>query len=364
MGGMYGEIRQLNLTKRKNKKTTWTTDSIIECARVYETRSEFKTRNPAAYSAARRHGVLDIACKHMDVKLTTWTDDLLHQEALKYATRKEFQTSSPSAWVISRNRNLLNSICSHMELKWEKKHTDESVASLAKVCSSKSEFKKRHGGAYQYAIKNGIYNDVTAHMKPPNKYHGKRLIYFFDVAVGPHCHGYIGLAKIVYNTSGSADFKKTIRSRYTGHKELRKRCFIMENIFPKIVNWDDPAISHKSNGRSGHVHVDIKEAEMLEEIMIKHYSSTYILHNISKNPVIYSRDQIIESLNYAVFLGNTNWNEILEEWIHSSMFIWAKDAVIDLSMGYKTRKEFIAENSGAYSAACKNKWLELLNPTW
>lgn len=49
------------------------------------------------------------------------------------------------------------------------KWTLKKVAMLARSCSTRTEFKKKHGGAYRWAYNNGLLDDFCAHMSKPTR---------------------------------------------------------------------------------------------------------------------------------------------------------------------------------------------------
>jgi len=75
----------------KMKRTKWTKEKIIQEAKKYTSRGEFKKGNPNAYSASRRLECIDQACAHMDHQHESWTEEKLIAAAKPYTSRSEFK---------------------------------------------------------------------------------------------------------------------------------------------------------------------------------------------------------------------------------------------------------------------------------
>jgi hypothetical protein len=46
----------------------WKDADLIKSAKKYKTKREWRIENNAAYQAARRHGILEACCVHMEKK--------------------------------------------------------------------------------------------------------------------------------------------------------------------------------------------------------------------------------------------------------------------------------------------------------
>lgn len=243
------------------KKNKWTKELIKEVALKYNTRREFQIGNRGAYQFARKHNLLDEVCSHMifpgntlkrciyvcefpdnhcyigltynmqvrenrrvsnenDIvtihkdktgleytyKMLTdgyvdaeramvlegefleeyrnngwftlnrcktgglgsitnkWDYDSVKQEALLYKTRSAFKKGSKGAYDYARKHKIINEVCSHMEIK-KHKWTYDMVKEEALKYNTRTEFYKGSRNACEYARKNNIMNDVCSHMK-------------------------------------------------------------------------------------------------------------------------------------------------------------------------------------------------------
>ncbi len=98
----------------------WSEREVIEEALKYKNRLEFQKKSKGAYNHAWTNGFLDKACAHMKKPKarsgpSKWTVEALQIEASKYETRVDFLTYSPSAYSTCVKRKLLNTICFHMK---------------------------------------------------------------------------------------------------------------------------------------------------------------------------------------------------------------------------------------------------------
>lgn len=144
---------------------SWTYEEIKNEALKCHSRSNFESNNKLAYDAARRRGVLEDVCSHMEPQYTYWTEETLHKEALKYNTRSQFKLNNASAYATSLRRGILYSVCGHMDsvnIMW----SDKSVAGECLKYSTRAELQQKCPSAYSYARRNNILDEVCKHMQP------------------------------------------------------------------------------------------------------------------------------------------------------------------------------------------------------
>lgn len=158
----------------KNKKLKWSKDRCAQAASQHQSRTEFKSASPSAYSSARRNGWLDEICAHMSPSRKPdgyWTAERCHEAALRYKTRKEFLQGDRSAYSAATRLGCLIEICNHMARStkppnyWTKERCDEEASQY----SSRQEFLKKSASAFRIAQRNGWLNHVCAHMDYINK---------------------------------------------------------------------------------------------------------------------------------------------------------------------------------------------------
>jgi predicted GIY-YIG superfamily endonuclease len=116
----------------------WTEDRVIEAARKFKSYSEFLATNYPAYRAAQRFGLLVKVRKLLKSSIKEknyWNLERVSSEAKKYKTRNDFYNSSYSAHQAARRLGVLDHVCRHMERNGNKftraiyaiEFTDKSV---------------------------------------------------------------------------------------------------------------------------------------------------------------------------------------------------------------------------------------------
>jgi len=184
-----------NMKRLRKPKGYWTLPILKEEASKYNSRKEFRKNNLAAYTACKRRGLLDICCSHMERLHKPngyWILPRLIEEASKYSSRKEFQKGSCSAYSVARREGILDTICSHMErLQRPKRYwTLSRLIEEAGKYSSRKEFARGSASAYSTAWTKGVLDVCCKHMKRQFGL-AKRGIYAFEFKNDKVC--YIGL---------------------------------------------------------------------------------------------------------------------------------------------------------------------------
>lgn len=82
---------------RSESRTKWDVDKILSESSKYDTRKDFKSKSPLAYSSARKQGLLDEVCAHMRCGRTFWDRESVVFEASKYSTASEFSIKQAGA---------------------------------------------------------------------------------------------------------------------------------------------------------------------------------------------------------------------------------------------------------------------------
>lgn len=93
-----------------------------------------------------------------------WNHENVREEAKKYNSRKEFELGSLGAYKYANKHGIIDEVCSHME-KIFNSYTEESIHAEAKKYKTILEFRKKAGKFYQAASKRKILNKIFSHMK-------------------------------------------------------------------------------------------------------------------------------------------------------------------------------------------------------
>jgi hypothetical protein len=169
----------------------WTEDSIREEALKYKTVGDFLKYAGNAYQAARKRGIFDEVCSHME-KPFRWTEDEIRKEALKCKTINEF---SGSAKKIAKELGIYEDVTSHMQTL-RKCWNEDEIRKEALKYNSKSEFQRNNSGAYKKAKSLGIIDDVCSHME-------QKTFYFTEKEVTKEAKKYKIRNEFKYNSKYS-----------------------------------------------------------------------------------------------------------------------------------------------------------------
>ncbi|UOL51350.1 hypothetical protein [Vibrio phage XZ1] len=286
----------------------WTLERLKEDALKYNSRSEWQKKSSGAYSSARKQGLTDECCAHMQKNprpRPKWSLENLKEDALKYNSRSEWRTNSNSAYATAYQRGLLDECCAHMTSiqtpsgYW----TIQRIKEDALNYKSRSEWQKKSRGAYSAALSKRILDECCSHMNAPMKTALKRCIY--RIYAGNEI--YIGLS---YNAEIRFRDHKTKTSQIIG---LIERYGIDNVTFEKITDY-----------------IDQELAQVAEKEYIEYYRNNgWIILNRAK----------------AGGLGG-------------STLKWSLKKLKKDALKYKSRSEWRLNSIGAYSAAHKRGLLD------
>ena len=145
----------------------WNKETCYEEAKKYSTRSEFKKGCSSAYKVARKNKWLNDYDWFVEVCKPKgyWSYETCYEEAKKYSTRSEFKKGCSRAYKVACKNKWLdnydwfvngNKRAAEKKTKWNKETCHEE----AKKYSTRSEFKKGCGSAYEVARKNGWMDEL------------------------------------------------------------------------------------------------------------------------------------------------------------------------------------------------------------
>ena len=112
-----GEIKPQGCQECWKDATRWSKDELFKEAGKYKHRVDFQRQSQGAYLSALRKGVLNDVCAHMERQLAErghWNFSNCQREALKYRARGEFMRGSGSAYNAALSNGWLDDICKHM----------------------------------------------------------------------------------------------------------------------------------------------------------------------------------------------------------------------------------------------------------
>ena len=93
-----------------------------------------------------------------------WTKEKCHTEALKYKTKSEFKKNYSGAYKYAKKYNILDDICSHMKKNKYNFWTKEKCYVEALKYKNKTELKTKSPGAHTSAVRNKWLDEICHHM--------------------------------------------------------------------------------------------------------------------------------------------------------------------------------------------------------
>ena len=153
----------------KSTIRTHTDEGLIALARPFKTITDFRRTDESAYLTIRSRGLTEQAFAHMESgKATpngTWTRDAIFEAAAECNHRADFQSRFLGAYVASTRQGILDEVCAHMTSA-QLSHTRESVQASADRFDTRTEWLRADLPAYAASIRMGIRDEVCSHMRP------------------------------------------------------------------------------------------------------------------------------------------------------------------------------------------------------
>lgn len=293
------------MRKRKPNKY-WNEINCENEAKKYLSRIEFQKKSVSAYLSALRNGWLDKICKHMYRPIPhnkKWNFYTCKNEALKYQHKKDFYKHSMGAYLYAQRNDILNKICDHMiqQINWDKSLCENEALKY----KTRTEFHKNSGSAYLHARKNKFLDEICRHMYI-NGNIKKRCIYAVEFE---NNYVYIGLT----HSFNKRKSQHLLNNKSQVHKHIEKY-----NIYPKFKKLTK--------------YHSIELAIELEYMYIEKYKkNNWNVLNIAKSGAI-----------------------------GGSTIKWTFENCQSEALKYKTKRSFQLNSCGAYSAAYRNNWLNIV----
>jgi hypothetical protein len=124
-GGSMGAAREngwiedatAHMHSRQKPKGYWTKERVFEEAKKYSYLTEWVKAGGGSYTVAKRNEWLTEACSHMQspkVPMGYWTKERLIEDAKKYSSRVEWKKANGSAYATAGSNKWLDLCCAHM----------------------------------------------------------------------------------------------------------------------------------------------------------------------------------------------------------------------------------------------------------
>lgn len=133
--------KRISFKGENNPSFKWTLEKLIKEASKYCSKSDFQKGNASAYAIALRSDNKEIIFANFPTKVDLrgpnnpnykWTDKSLLKEANKYKTRTEFFNKNPAAYGAATRRGILDKICSHMVIRSTTSSLEQELFSIIK----------------------------------------------------------------------------------------------------------------------------------------------------------------------------------------------------------------------------------------
>ena len=285
----------------------------------------------------------------METVKRIWTKDSVVEEAKKYNFRKEFSKKSPGAYQYAGRNKIIDEVCAHMELKykyWNKGLVEEEV----KKYSSKMEFKQNSRSAYIYACKNNILDEICSAMEIKRHKWTKE-------SIKEIVKKYNTKKEFYTNSKGAYMYawKNGFLDEICLHMEIignrNKRAIYIYKFYELKVfyvgltyNYEDRNARHLNNSSNKGLKRLLDSNEKYE------LWQENIWYDI--NIVGIKEAEWIEKMQQE---GWKRLNISKAGGLGGNIGKFSKEAVIEIASLYSSRKEFIKNDYNAYMCACQKK---------
>jgi predicted GIY-YIG superfamily endonuclease len=401
-------IRQILVEERKIK---WTDDVIKDIAKKYNRRKEFFNSDGAAYQAAKRKGetFFNDITSHMEdgraFQEIKWTDELLKKITLEYNKLSDFRSKNPQAYsaLLRRGKNKYNEYTSHMEKRREP-YTDDELKQIALKYDNYTDFVKNDGGAQVAARNRGknFYDEITKHFinKPYTYDEVKQIALKYDRIVdlqkndrraysAARINGWfddVTSHMLELQHSWTYDEVKNIAFQYPTKKEWRdgnskSYSWALSNLSPE--EYDEITTHMEPLGNMANrmiysfefpdkaVYVGLtfnvkkrfsQHLNSIKSAVNKYIQETGVRPTFKKHTEYISKEDAIKMEEQIENQYRQNGWKILNiaktGALGSSILKWTFDEVQKEALKYNSRSEFEKNSGSAYNSARTRGWLD------
>lgn len=97
-----------------------------------------------------------------------WNTNMVREAALNFYRKVDFIKNKPGAYAYALKNNILDEVCAHMNMYIKK--TPENIKKIALKYITKSDFIQKSRRFYDASKKLGIYDEVCSHMLNKQEY--------------------------------------------------------------------------------------------------------------------------------------------------------------------------------------------------
>lgn len=362
------------------KPVKWTKEAVFEESKKYSTTNDFNLKNAFAYTVARKNGWLEEMTwlKRKYVIRGFWQlKENVFNESHKYNSIKEFREGRPTAYYSAKEKGWID------EMTWLKRANckpvgywkiKSNVFEESHKYESRKDFCERCYLAYFAAKTNGWLDEMTWLKKSKCREKGywtkkenvfreaKKYIYKSDFHRGaPSAYNYA--LKNDWFKEMSWFRPKGLEHTFNGHGHI-------------VYVYTDDENKYAYVGATNNIERrDYEHRTHNNDPVFKHFTNmnrkipNYKVLLNGLTVVERQREERIQSLYYRDVLHYTLINNINLTGenvgsLGSLIKKWTKKAVLREAEKYKTPTEFLSESAGAYDAALKYKMMNKETFPW
>ena len=290
-----------------------------------------------------------------------WTYERCEEEVLKYKTTKEFRLSSRQCYTSIKKNGWWDNICGHLinsVFKWDKFKVKEEALKY----DHRYDFSEKSCGAYAFALRNKILDEIFSHMKPKSS-SKDRYIYVFEFE---NNYVYVGL---------SFDVDDRKRKHLSNEKGVIYKHIEKTNSNYKFKVLEGP-IYYKLAGDIEKKYINKYKSDNWNLLNTKnggelggsktHWTYKKCYEHVSKFKTITSlhRNTTSHVIRKMIFLG---WYEemtkqLINDKVKKNPHYWTYERCKEESSKYNKRVGLQKNSRGAYKSSYRNKWLDDFYP--
>ena len=292
-----------------------------------------------------------------------WTKEAIINEAKKYEYRSDFKKAEPNLYKKICQEGYFNEAFGHMKHK-PKKWTKEECLKAASKCKTKSEFEKKFCGAYSSSRKNGWYEECVSAFFTLVGNKANRCIYAFEFDDGSV---YVGLTfnfeerKKQHHKDPDSTVFKHVSKTGAKYNAIQKTDYIdyrsastLEGIILK--EYIDGGWIPLNRVKTGGLGSSVEKKEKPEKH--KRLAWTYeLLYEEAKkyNTKKDFFEQSPSAYSSAHKMGIIN--EVCSHMTPLKKLKWAFEEAREVALLYDNKKDFRKEHPGLYSVCQQNGWI-------
>ena len=301
--------------------------------------------------------------KYSKRRHSKWTKELILEEAKKYEYRSDFKSHEPNLYKKIISNGWSEEAFSHMRHKptmWLK----QECINAAKKCKSRSEYNRKYPGAYKSSKKHGWFDEISEKYFEPVGNRAKRCIYAYEF---PDKSVYVGLTGNLHNrnkqhvTDENSQVYRHINETngqpkliqltdYIDYKEASK----LEGLF--LSNYITSGWTKLNKAKTGGLGTSVEPRKKCPVLPRKRWTIEEILNEAKKYN---TRSEFMKNSPYVYGLAS-KMKMIDDACSHMKLLQrkkWTKEDAAYEALKYKTKGEFQKGSNGCYLVSSRNGWL-------